>query len=242
MTKLTFQSIADTGTTLLLLPPAATKDYYANVTGATMSQKEGGWIFPCNSLLPDLTVQMLGDVTAVIPGTYMNRSVSQTPGSTSCYGGIQQGSATLSIWGDVFLKSQFVVFDGSVTPRIGFAKQNSGFNINTPPSSPAPPVSPPPTAPAPTSPPATTTISIPGVIVPGPGPIMTLGPVAPVAAVSTKDEKGDWMMGLFLDLATVFGMDGGVKRILGMERSAESNGVIGQKKKMVGRFRFEDVE
>jgi hypothetical protein len=128
MRALSFQSIADTGTTLMLLPPAAAADYYSQVQGASNNQTEGGYVFPCNSQLPDLTVQMLGGASAVIPGHFMNRSKSQTPGSTQCYGGIQQGSPTLSIWGDVFLKSQFAVFDGRDPPRIGFAKQSGdGF-------------------------------------------------------------------------------------------------------------------
>ncbi|KAF2434587.1 acid protease [Tothia fuscella] len=124
MRPLSFQSIADTGTTLMLLPPAATADYYSQVAGAKNNVTEGGYVFPCDSTLPDLTVQMLGNVNAVVPGHFINRSKSQTPGSPFCYGGIQQGSPTLSIWGDVFLKSQFAVFDGRDPPRIGFARQS----------------------------------------------------------------------------------------------------------------------
>jgi hypothetical protein len=131
MTPLSFQSIADTGTTLMLLPPAATADYYSQVRGAKNNQSEGGYVFPCDSALPDLTVQMVGNVYATIPGHFMNRSLSQTPGSPFCYGGIQQGSPTLSIWGDVFLKSQFAVFDGRDPPRIGFAKQAATWTIPT---------------------------------------------------------------------------------------------------------------
>jgi hypothetical protein len=107
----------------MLLPPAAAADYYSQVRGAINNQSEGGYVFPCDSALPDLTVQMVGGVSAVVPGHFVNRSRSQTPGSSSCYGGIQIGSPTLSIWGDVFLKSQFAVFDGRDPPRIGFAKQ-----------------------------------------------------------------------------------------------------------------------
>jgi aspergillopepsin I len=123
ITPLTFQSIADTGTTLMLLPPAAAADYYSQVRGAFNNQSEGGYVFPCDSALPDLTVQMVGGISTVVPGHFVNRSRSQTPGSSSCYGGIQIGSPNLSIWGDVFLKSQFAVFDGRDPPRIGFAKQ-----------------------------------------------------------------------------------------------------------------------
>jgi hypothetical protein len=40
--------------------------------------------------------------------------------SSKCFGGVQSSSGTgSSLYGDVFLKSQFVVFDGSDTPRLG---------------------------------------------------------------------------------------------------------------------------
>jgi hypothetical protein len=222
MVKTSFQSIADTGTTLLLLPPDVARAYYANVTGAMNNMTEGGYVFPCNSLLPDLTVEMVGGVKATIPGTFMNRSLSMTKGSTSCYGGIQQGSNTLSIWGDVFLKSQFAVFDGRTPPRIGFARQNSAFNIPTPDKPLRPEASPSP--PKPVATPTATTISIPGVVVPGPGPIMTLGPITPSNPVEGVKGKVDWVMKLLGDLAERW----------------KNTGVIGKSKKMVGRFRFED--
>jgi len=134
MTPMNFQSIADTGTTLMLLPPAATADYYSQVKGAMNNMTEGGYVFPCDAVMPDLTVQMLGNVSAVVSGKFMNRSKSQTPGSPFCYGGIQQGSPNLSIWGDVFLKSQFAVFDGRDPPRIGFAKQSGSLGTPLPPA------------------------------------------------------------------------------------------------------------
>jgi Eukaryotic aspartyl protease len=125
-----YQSIADTGTTLMLLPLSIVKDYYSHVPGARNVASEGGYVFPCNSTLPNLTVLMGNGTgsaaTAVVDGMFVNRSISAT-GSGLCYGGIQQGSDTLSIWGDVFLKSQFAVFDAgsgvTATPRVGFAKQ-----------------------------------------------------------------------------------------------------------------------
>lgn len=223
MTKTSFQSIADTGTTLLLLPPDITRTYYANVTGATMNATEGGYVFPCNSLLPDLTVELTGGVKATVPGTFMNRSLSMTKGSTSCYGGIQQGSNSLSIWGDVFLKSQFAVFDGRTPPRIGFAKQNERFSVAMPESTPRAEVLPKAT-PTPTAP----TVSIPGVVVTG--PIMTLGPIAPVKPVDGKKGKASWVMGLFDELASRWGSGTG----------AEKDGVIGRNRRMVERFRFEE--
>ncbi|QDS74997.1 hypothetical protein FKW77_005524 [Venturia effusa] len=227
MTKTSFQSIADTGTTLLLLPPDITRAYYANVKGANLNVTEGGYVFPCNSLLPDLTVELTGGVKATVPGTFMNRSLSMTKGSTSCYGGIQQGSNTLSIWGDVFLKSQFAVFDGRSPPRIGFAKQNERFSVPTsdiPPRAELPPSSPK-AAPEPLLP----TASIPGVVVPG--PVMTLAPIAPVKPVEERKGKVSWAMSLFDDLASRWGGGTGDMK----------DGVIGRNRRMVGRFKFEDA-
>lgn len=137
----------------------------------------------------------------------------------------------MSIWGDVFLKSQFAVFDGRTPPRIGFARQNSAFNIPTPDTPPRVETPPSPPQPVVTPSATATTISIPGVVVPGPGPIMTLGPIAPVRPVEVVKGKVEWMMGLFEDLASRWESGG-----------PESNGVIGKSRKMVGKFRYENVE
>jgi aspergillopepsin I len=118
-----FQAIADTGTTLMLLPPQTVKDYYASVPEAKLVVKEGGYVYPCSSIskLPDLTMS-IGDARVHVPGRFVDRGLSAT-GSGLCYGGIQNGSPSLSIWGDIFLKSQFAIFDGREPPRLGFAHQ-----------------------------------------------------------------------------------------------------------------------
>lgn len=131
-----YQSIADTGTTLLLLPSPAVKDFYAKVPGAQLMATEGGYVYPCESAaqMPDLhlfvAVPSAEPIKLTVPGMFLDRGKSMT-GSGRCYGGVQSGSPSLSIWGDIFLKSQFVVFEGGVVPRIGFARQAVGLPTGT---------------------------------------------------------------------------------------------------------------
>lgn len=82
-------AIADTGTTLLYLPAAAVRAYYAKVSGATNSASQGGYIFPCSATLPSITLG-IGSYRAVVPGSYINyapatgtRKLSPSP---SCIG------------------------------------------------------------------------------------------------------------------------------------------------------------
>ncbi|MCJ1311672.1 Type I transmembrane sorting receptor [Agyrium rufum] len=111
-------AIADTGTTLLYLPAAAVKAYYAKVSGATNSNAAGGYIFPCSATLPSITLG-IGSYKAVVPGSYINYAPYS---GSQCFGGIQSNAGIgFSIYGDIFLKSQFVVFSGAATPQLGFA-------------------------------------------------------------------------------------------------------------------------
>ncbi|KAL5363386.1 aspartic peptidase domain-containing protein [Aspergillus floccosus] len=113
--------IADTGTTLLMLPDDVVQAYYKQVSSAKNDQQAGGWVFPCSTELPTFTVA-IGSYNAVIPGKHINFAPI-TDGSQTCFGGIQSNQGMgFSIFGDVFLKSQYVVFD-SQGPRLGFAAQ-----------------------------------------------------------------------------------------------------------------------
>ncbi|KAF4550638.1 Aspartic protease SNP2-like protein 1 [Elsinoe fawcettii] len=114
-------SIADTGTTLLYLPARVVTNYYAQVKGSTLNKKYGGWTFPCASTLPDLIIN-LGGTGYTVPGSYLNYSPIT---KQLCFGGLQPNTGIgFSIFGDIFLKSVFTVWDatdGNV--RLGFAKQ-----------------------------------------------------------------------------------------------------------------------
>ncbi|KAI0178362.1 secreted aspartic proteinase precursor [Pestalotiopsis sp. NC0098] len=112
--------IADTGTTLLLLPATVVKNYYAKVTGSSNSNTYGGYVFPCTATLPTFTY-VVGSVSIVIPATYLNYAPVED-GSSTCYGGLQSSADIgINIFGDVALKAAYVVFNGASTPTLGFA-------------------------------------------------------------------------------------------------------------------------
>lgn len=112
--------IADTGTTLLLLPTSVVEAYYAQISGSKNSASDNGYIFPCSATPPDFTFDLNG-VSLRIPGKYINYSSASSSGN--CFGGIQVNTDIgFSIFGDIFLKSKYVIFDASV-PQIGFADQ-----------------------------------------------------------------------------------------------------------------------
>ncbi|KAK2063195.1 eukaryotic aspartyl protease [Colletotrichum caudatum] len=117
------EAIADTGTTLMLLPDSIVSAYYRNVPGAKFDSTNGGFVFNCQEQIPSFTVD-LGTYKAVVPGEFIKFAPvdGQTvETSTTCFGGIQSvGQLPFAIYGDVFLKSQFVVFQGG-NNQLGFA-------------------------------------------------------------------------------------------------------------------------
>lgn len=114
--------VADTGTSLLMLPTSVVQAYYAEVPGAQNVASAGGWTFSCSAALPDFQF-VVGAVTITIPGKYINYAPTDNTGQ-SCFGGLQdRGPLGINIFGDVALKSAFVVFDGS-TPSLGWANKN----------------------------------------------------------------------------------------------------------------------
>ncbi|KXT17299.1 hypothetical protein AC579_526 [Pseudocercospora musae] len=116
-------AIADTGTTLLYLPSKVVSAYYAKVSGAKYNSQQGGYTAPCNQNWPAFNVA-IGGKTFVVPGSYINYAPIDNSGTT-CFGGIQANTGIgFTIFGDIFLKSVFVVFDETTgSPRLGFAEQ-----------------------------------------------------------------------------------------------------------------------
>ncbi|KAF2230053.1 aspartic protease pepB [Viridothelium virens] len=113
-------AIADTGTSLLYINSAIVTAYYRQVSGAQNSESAGGYVFDCDADLPDFGI-VIGGTTHTVPGADINFAPN---GDGTCFGGIQSNTGIgFSILGDIFLKSQYVVFD-SQGPRIGFAQQS----------------------------------------------------------------------------------------------------------------------
>lgn len=114
-------SIADTGTTLLLLPDDVVDDYYSSVSSAKYDSTQGGYVFSCSAKLPNFNVAINGK-TFVIPGSYINFAPAT---ATTCFGGIQSNNGLqFSIFGDIFLKTVYAIFDQTQSsPRLGFAPQ-----------------------------------------------------------------------------------------------------------------------
>jgi hypothetical protein len=100
--------------------------YFWQVPGAHSSAQVGGWVFPCNATLPDLTMH-IGTYKAVIPGELIRYAPVDTDlfeTATVCYGGVQSSAGfPFAIYGDVFFKAQFTVFDVDEM-RLGFAPKS----------------------------------------------------------------------------------------------------------------------
>jgi hypothetical protein len=121
-TSARISGILDTGTTLMYVDAAIAKAYYAKVSGAKNDSTQGGYVFPCSATLPDFSITV-GGVKQVVPGKYINYAPI-TDGSSTCFGGMQTNDGIgMSIFGDIFLKSKYIVHKMGSTPQLGFAQQ-----------------------------------------------------------------------------------------------------------------------
>ncbi|KAI1080777.1 secreted aspartic proteinase precursor [Whalleya microplaca] len=116
--------IADTGTTLLLLPDEVVEAYYKQVDGAENSSSEGGYVFACSTTLPEFTFTA-GSLDITIPADYLNYAPTEE-GSSTCFGGLQSSeSIGTNIFGDIALKAAYVIFNGGSTPQLGWAAKST---------------------------------------------------------------------------------------------------------------------
>ncbi|KAF3155580.1 Type I transmembrane sorting receptor [Orbilia oligospora] len=119
----TATGIADTGTTLLLVSSGAAKAYYKTISGAQANSQVGGYILPCakSSSLPAFYFSVGSNLASVSGANVIYGSSLGTIGGVSyCFGAIQPISGNQYIFGDVFFKQNFGVFDYGRT-RFGFA-------------------------------------------------------------------------------------------------------------------------
>jgi len=115
--------VADTGTTLMLLPPDLVARYWAAVPGARLDPYWAGYLFPCNASasLPDLEFSFADGFVVAVPGRYLDFENVQ---ADDCYGGLQNmfDGADFGILGDTWLKTMYVIFDVE-NRRLGLAKK-----------------------------------------------------------------------------------------------------------------------
>ncbi|KAL1837594.1 hypothetical protein VTJ49DRAFT_3612 [Mycothermus thermophilus] len=118
--KTTYPGVADSGTTLLLLPDDVALDYYAQVPGGAFNRYHGGFTVPCDGELPSFSIGVgTPDFMLEIPGDYMKYMEVE---NNLCYGGIQGIDVGFAVYGDILMKAAFVVFDGG-NKRLGWAKK-----------------------------------------------------------------------------------------------------------------------
>ncbi|KAJ5811622.1 hypothetical protein N7474_007923 [Penicillium riverlandense] len=119
----TTKAIADTGTSLLLASPDIVSAYYQQVRGSWFTNSGYGYVFPCTADLPDLHVTLGDNFPVTVPGAMFNYSpapFTTSAGEPVCVGGLQVSTAGFQIFGDLFLRNFYVVFDKR-GPSLGFA-------------------------------------------------------------------------------------------------------------------------
>ncbi|KAI5309102.1 Type I transmembrane sorting receptor, partial [Ascosphaera atra] len=84
-----------------------------------LESEEGMYYYECGADLPDFSVKF-GDYEAKVPGKLLEYANT----GTICLGGIQPNNGGDNILGDIFIKTQFVVFENNGdSARVGFAPQ-----------------------------------------------------------------------------------------------------------------------
>ncbi|KAJ7798264.1 aspartate protease, partial [Mycena olivaceomarginata] len=105
------KAIIDTGTTLLRVYPEIASTFYAGVAGAY--QDGTVWVFPCSTTtFPTLTLDVGG---APAPVSHEINFGFYTTLPNVCGGGIQIETSSEMIFGEVFLASNYVVFNDTAS-------------------------------------------------------------------------------------------------------------------------------
>ncbi|KAI0690857.1 acid protease [Cytidiella melzeri] len=113
-------AILDTGTSLLLVDDDVLKEIYDEIDGAVYDDQEGGWKYPSNARIPEVSFAV-GDYLFIIHEEDFGYGPADH-GYT--LGGIQsRGDQKFDIFGDVFLKSVYVVFNQG-EKKVGVAQRD----------------------------------------------------------------------------------------------------------------------
>ncbi|EMD40330.1 hypothetical protein CERSUDRAFT_79992 [Gelatoporia subvermispora B] len=112
-------TILDTGTTLCLVDDDVIESIYGSIEGARYDDEQGGWAYPSDAKLPTVTFAV-GEHQYTLNAKDFGFGDA---GDGFTFGGIQsRGDNPFDIFGDVFLKSVYVVFDQGET-RVGLAQR-----------------------------------------------------------------------------------------------------------------------
>jgi len=118
-----FETVIDTGTTIMYAPPSAAKSFYSKVSGSELFDSENGYYsFPCDSV-PSVSFSWSNGQKWEV--TAENFNLGQTEdGSSSCVGALGSQDLGLGddVWllGDSFLKNVYAAFDFD-NDAVGFA-------------------------------------------------------------------------------------------------------------------------
>ncbi|KAJ3748858.1 acid protease [Lentinula detonsa] len=121
-----FDTVIDSGTTIMYGPPSAVKEFYAQVSGAKLYDSTNGFYsFPCDSA-PEVSFSWGGDSFTVSSDNFNLGSTSS--GASTCVGALAAQDLGLgdSTWllGDSWMKNVYTVFSFAKT-AVGFAKLSS---------------------------------------------------------------------------------------------------------------------
>ncbi|QLG74505.1 hypothetical protein HG535_0G03880 [Zygotorulaspora mrakii] len=109
ITSSSFPALLDSGTTLMYVPYTLS-DLIAREIGATYSRNQGYYLMDCPS--DDDTTQLVFDFGGLQINTNLSNYVIQASSTSNvCYLGIIPTSNVLAIFGDVFLRDAYVVYD-----------------------------------------------------------------------------------------------------------------------------------
>ncbi|KIL59543.1 hypothetical protein M378DRAFT_26952 [Amanita muscaria Koide BX008] len=117
-----FETVIDSGTTIMYGPPSDVKTFYSNVPGSTLFDSENGFYsFSCDSV-PSVSFSWGGKNWAISPSNF---SLGETSaGSKQCVGALSGKDLGLgkNIWllGDSFMQNVYSVFDFG-SNAVGFA-------------------------------------------------------------------------------------------------------------------------